>query len=214
MPHLRTVRQLFKRRSFTRGQMAEMRDIAIDENARMKGARAWKYLDTISYLALVVMIALAVRAFVVEPVRVDGTSMDPTLEHREMMFVEKLSLWKGMPARGDIVICFYPGYKDSCVKRAIALPGETISVIDGNVWIDGKKLDESAYWNDYIEGDFEGVTVGKNELFVMGDNRNASKDSRNPSVGSIPMGHVIGHARAVFWPLTHFRTLGRVEYPS
>ena len=189
-----------------------MRDIAAEQNEKLKGARAWRILDSVVYFAFVLMIALAVRSFVVEPIRVEGTSMIPTLEDKEHMFVDKLAFWTRMPERGEIIICYYPGYKESCVKRVMALPGETISIIKGEIWINGEKLDESEYWNDEIWNDYEGITVGPNEIFVMGDNRNGSKDSRNASVGCIPMGRVVGRVRAVIWPVSRFRLIKKAEY--
>ena len=123
------------------------------------------------------------------------------------MFVEKVSHWFGCPERGDIIICYYPGYTETCVKRVIATAGETIAVRDGKVYIDGAALDESAYWNGEMLGDFGPITVPEGEVFVMGDNRNASKDSRNPSVGTIPFLEIVGRVRAVILPLGSARTV-------
>ena len=110
------------------------------------------------------------------------------------------------------MICFYPGYTESCVKRVIGLPGETVSVVDGAIYINGKQLDESAYWSGEIIGDMEPVTVGQREVFVVGDNRNGSKDSRNPSVGCIPYAKVVGRVVAVVYPFDEFETFSRVTY--
>ena len=112
------------------------------------------------YIVVVVLIALTIRAFIAEPTRVDGDSMIPTLVHNEDMLVEKMTYWFSDPLRGDIVICFYPGYTESCVKRVIGLPGETVAVKDGVITINGKPIDESAYWKGEIIGDMDPVTVG------------------------------------------------------
>lgn len=201
-----------RRKAFTHGQMAELRDIAYNNNVKMKGARLWRFLDSFSFFVLTIMIALAIRTFVLQPIRVDGKSMYPNLDHGEIMFVEKLSYWNEEPQRGDVIICYYPGYTKSCVKRIIALPGETVSIINGETWINGAKLDESAYWNDVMIEDYPGTTVGPNEVFVMGDNRNTSKDSRNNTVGCISKGRIVGRSRAVIWPLSSFKILKRVQY--
>ena len=187
--------------------------MAEEEIYAQKGTKAWRAIDTCVYLLLVIMIALAIRCYFIEPIRVDGSSMVPTLLHNEYMFVEKVSYWFEMPKRGDIIICYYPGYKQSCVKRVIGLPGESISVSGGRVLINGNPLDESEYWNDEIYDDFAGTTVGNREIFVMGDNRNGSKDSRNASVGSIPMTKVVGKVRAVVFPINRFRIVKGAQYP-
>ena len=159
------------------------------------------------YLVAVIVCALALRLFIFEPVRVDGDSMVPTLHNDERMFVEKVSLWVSCPERGEIITCFYPGYKVSCVKRVIATPGETVEIIGGEVYIDGARIDESRYWNGEIYADMAPVTVPEGHVFVMGDNRNDSKDSRNPSVGSIPYERIVGRCRAVIWPIGNQRDI-------
>ena len=178
----------------------------------MRGGRLWRNLDFLLYIAMVTMLAFSVRLFLSEPIRVDGDSMIPTLLHNEYMFVEKVTYWFAAPERGDIVICYYPGYTDSCVKRVIALPGERVRVEGGRVYIDGEPLDESGYWDDEILGDFDEVTVGENEVFVMGDNRNGSKDSRTASVGNISYMRIVGKVHAVIWPLSEYRTFKQVRY--
>ena len=178
----------------------------------MRGSRSFRNVEFLLYIALVVLIALSIRTFIAEPIRVDGDSMIPTLVDNEDMLVEKMTYWFNDPLRGDIIICFYPGYTESCVKRVIGLPGETVEVRDGVFYINGNALGESAYWNDSIIGDMSPVTVGAREVFVAGDNRNGSKDSRNPSVGCIPYAKVVGRVVAVVFPFNEFRTVSRVTY--
>lgn len=178
----------------------------------MRGSRSFRNVEFLLYIIVVVLVALTIRSFIAEPIRVDGDSMVPTLVHNEDMFVEKMSYWFSDPLRGDIVICFYPGYTESCVKRVVGLPGDTISVQGGVFYINGKQLDESAYWTGEIIGDMDPVTVGRREVFVVGDNRNGSKDSRNPSVGCIPYAKLVGRVVAVVYPFDEFETFSRVTY--
>ena len=201
-----------KRRTFTQSQIRFLRDHAEDQYENMRGSRSFRNVEFLLYIVAVVLVALTIRSFIAEPIRVDGDSMVPTLVHNEDMFVEKMSYWFSDPLRGDIVICFYPGYTESCVKRVIGLAGETVSVVDGAVYINGKQLDESAYWNGEIIGDMEPVIVGQREVFVVGDNRNGSKDSRNPSVGCIPYAKLVGRVVAVVYPFDEFETFSRVAY--
>ena len=178
----------------------------------MKGTRFWRNLDFLLYLFLVVVLAFGVRNYLVEPVRVDGVSMAPTLVDGEHMLVEKASYWFRTPARGEIIICYYPGYTESCVKRVVGLPGETVQIEGGVVYINGAPLDERDYWNDTIAGDYPAYTVPEGMVFVIGDNRNNSKDSRNASVGAIPPEKVVGRVLGVLWPLDRARLLSEVKY--
>ena len=201
-----------KRRTFTQSQIRFLREHAEDQYENMRGSRSFRNVEFLLYIIVVVLVALTIRSFIAEPIRVDGDSMVPTLLHNEDMFVEKMSYWFSDPLRGDIVICYYPGYTESCVKRVIGLPGETVSIQDGVFYINGDPIDESAYWTGEIIGDMEPVTVGNRELFVVGDNRNGSKDSRNPSVGCIPYAKLVGRVVAVVYPFDEFETFDRVIY--
>jgi signal peptidase I len=201
-----------KRRTFTPDQIKYLRDRAEEQYENMRGSRAYRNAEFFIYILIVVLTALSIRSFLAEPIRVDGDSMIPTLINNEDMLVEKVSYWFEDPTRGDMVICFYPGYTESCVKRVIGLPGETVSITDGMIYIDGTALDESDYWTGEIIGNMDPVTVGAREVFVVGDNRNGSKDSRNPYVGCIPYSKVVGRVIAVVWPFSTFRTFERVNY--
>jgi len=192
--------------------MKFLRDRAEEQYENMRGSRAYRNVEFFIYILIVVLTALSVRSFLAEPIRVDGDSMIPTLINNEDMLVEKVSYWFHDPARGDMVICFYPGYTESCVKRVIGLPGETVSITEGKIYINGTALDESDYWTGEIIGDMDPVTVGARQVFVVGDNRNGSKDSRNPSVGCIPYAKVVGRVIAVVWPFSTFRAVEQVSY--
>lgn len=160
------------------------------------------------FLIVVLAIAIALRILVFEPVRVEGDSMFPTLLNGERMFVEKVSYIVDEPQRGEIIICYYPGASVTCVKRVVGLPGETVQAINGAIFINGEQLDESEYWKGEILGTMMfPVTVGEDEVFVVGDNRNASSDSRQNDIGPIPYSRVVGRARTIIWPLSAYRPL-------
>lgn len=161
--------------------------------------------DFMIYLITVVLIAMFIRTFVFEPVQVIGSSMYPTLIHGEGMFTEKLTYVVSEPKHGDIVICRYSNMAVNCVKRIIGMPGDTVAITDGAIYLNGQLIDESAYWNDYIIGDMAEVTVPEKSIFVIGDNRNASDDSRNPYVGFVPYGQIKGKVQAVMLPLSRAR---------
>ena len=160
--------------------------------------------DFIIYLLTLMAVAIFIRTFIFEPVQCIGISMYPTLVGGEGMFTEKLTYTVSAPQRDDIIICRYPYHTEKCVKRVIAVPGDRISISDGAIYLNGEKLDESAYWDGYIEdSEMPEVTVPERSLFVVGDNRNHSGDSRH--VGFIPYWQVKGKVRAVMTPFSQAR---------
>ncbi|MFR3999961.1 MAG: signal peptidase I [Christensenellales bacterium] len=160
--------------------------------------------DFIIYLLTLMAVAIFIRTFIFEPVQCIGISMYPTLVGGEGMFTEKLTYAVCEPQHGDIIICRYPYHTEKCVKRVIAVPGDRISISDGAIYLNGEKLDESAYWDGYIEdSEMPEVTVPERSLFVVGDNRNNSGDSRH--VGFIPYCQVKGKVRAVITPFSQAR---------
>ena len=93
------------------------------------------------------------------------------------------------------------------------MPGETVEVRGGKIFINGSELNESAYWDGQIVGDMDPVVIGARQVFVVGDNRNGSKDSRNASVGAIPYAKVVGRVVAVVYPFDEMQSISRVTYP-
>ena len=174
-------------------------------------------LNFVLCLLLVIIGALAIRQFVFEPTVVEGESMQNTLINGERVIVEKVSYWFNEPKRGDIVIVHFPNRGNVCfVKRIIACAGETIEVHGKDVFINGEKLDEADYaWFNpagvplplKTEGSVNGkYTVPEGCVFVMGDNRCNSHDSRFADVGPIPVEHVLGKAQIVIWPFSKIRS--------
>ncbi len=176
---------------------------------RDKGYRRASNRAFVLSLALVAIIAAALRLFLAEPTLVDGGSMTPTLRNGERILVEKITYLFSSPQRGDIVICHYPDYFQYCVKRVIGLAGETVSIQDGYVHINGRPLDEGEYLHQATYGDMPPVTVPDGHVFVMGDNRakNGSLDSRHRKVGTIPLERVSGRVESVIWPFSQARSV-------
>ena len=153
-------------------------------------------------------LAFVVRTFIFEPVRVDGQSMLNTLENNEFMIATKFDYLLGDPERFDIVICDYPNTDDGMyrVKRVIGLPGETIELRLGELYVNGEHVEQD-FDMTQNETNFGPFTVPEDSYFVMGDNRNNSKDSRNPLVGALDRSMIKGHVRAVVFPLSRMRLL-------
>ena len=166
-------------------------------------------------LVCMVMLALLIRQYAVEIVRVKGASMRSALQNKEIMLMDKAAYRFGHPQRHDVVICHYPGrYMDKWklirqyfVKRVIGLPGETISIEEGVVHVDGVPLDEPYLQEMYTRRkiNMEPVLLAEDEYFVMGDNRDNSNDSRR--IGPLKRKALLGKVRAVLWPLTSLRKI-------
>jgi signal peptidase I len=148
-----------------------------------------------------VAIALILRFFVFEFIRVDGESMQPTLYTDQYVFMEKVTYWFSEPECGDIIICSYPAHTDTYVKRVIGMAGDRIRVTGGVLYIND--VANYDYFKGVMNNDMDEVTVPADHVFVMGDNRNASMDSTNPSIGPLPDSMVQGKALFVIWPLNN-----------
>ena len=170
--------------------------------------------ETISWiltLGSAVIIALCIRGFIFEPVRVDGNSMLDTLHDREIMFVTKFDYILGEPESGDIIICKYPESTKNYVKRLIGLPGDTIQIVGSTVYRNGEALEEAYLTDERNDSPFyanmEERILGEDEFFVMGDNRDNSRDSRSSSVDTLTRNQVRGHVRFVFYPFSSVRSI-------
>jgi signal peptidase I len=159
--------------------------------------------------------AFVLRIFVVQQFAVDGDSMLGTLHSGDRVIVNKLSYDAHDPRHGDIVVL--KDVKQSVevrdlIKRVIALPGETIEYRDCQLFLDGERitepyLDPVLVGADHCGGSQAPVTVEPGHVFVMGDNRAASLDSRTQAIGQIPYDHLIGRAFVVVWPTSDWRWL-------
>lgn len=168
-------------------------------------------LDTSIYLLVVLLLTYLVIAFVGQRTVVSGASMEYTLSDGDNLIVDKISYRFSEPKRFDIIV-FPFQYADETyyIKRVIGLPGETVRIDDeGNIYINGEILDEN-YGREVIEWPgraYEEITLAPDEYFVLGDNRNNSSDSRDPSVGNIRKNDIIGRAWVRIWPLSEFGIL-------
>ena len=175
-------------------------------------------------LLAAVIIAGAIRALLIEPVRVQGGSMNNTLLDGEVMLVTKPEVLLGNLERGDVVICRFPGRNSTktvhlgapldlsltshtlFVKRLVALPGDSVEVKAGVLYVNDQAVDEP-----YIEyparTDYPRTVMGEDQYMVMGDNRAGSHDSRSYDVGPISKDMIVGHPKVVILPLNRIRTI-------
>jgi signal peptidase I len=173
---------------------------------------AWEWLKAI---VIAVLLAGGIRYFVFAPIIVDGYSMMPTLHDHDRMIVNKLSYKIGQPKRFDIIV-FHAEENKDYIKRVIGLPGDRIEYKNDTLYVNGKAYKEP-YLDEYKKQVIDGPltepftleeitgkeTVPEGHLFVMGDNRRYSKDSRH--IGFIPMNKVVGKTSIVYWPLSDIR---------
>lgn len=190
----------------------ELDIIDLDKEKAEEKEFSWKreILSTAVYLLAVVAVTFLFVQFVGQRTHVNGDSMNVTLEDGDNLIVDKLSYRFKDPERFDIIVFPYQ-YQEKTyyIKRIIGMPGESVQIIDGMVYIDGEMLDES-YGKEVME--YAGVAsetieLGEDEYFVLGDNRNNSSDSRDPSVGNIHEDQIIGKAFLRIWPLNKFGIL-------
>lgn len=155
----------------------------------------------LTYLLIIIVAACAgllLRGNVLQITEVAGNSMNPTLKSGDYVLITNFSYKNSAPARLDVVQAEIPGRPGAYLKRVIGLPGETLQITDGTVYIDGQPLREyyAAPSDDEIT-----VTLGPDEFFLMGDNRPESYDSREEDFGAVSASSFLGKVRAVLWPI-------------
>ena len=170
------------------------------ESSEKKRGTGRELLEWGVSILLAIVLAVGVHTWVGQLVLVDGPSMEPTLFTGERVLVGKLEYWFQKPKRGDIVLVRYPGSRFDFIKRVVAVGGETVAVANGLTLINGKPLDEP-YVQHPLFADLAPVTVPEGNVFVMGDNRANSTDSREQAIGPIPLENVVGRAYWLVWPL-------------
>ena len=166
---------------------------------------AGEILSFLLYVVVVVGITFLIIHYVGQRTYVSGSSMENTLSDGDNLIVDKITYRFSDPKRYDIIVFPYQ-YEENTyfIKRIIGLPGETVQIVDGIIYIDGEALQES-YGREVMKNSglaADPVTLGEDEYFVLGDNRNDSTDSRDPSVGKIPRDRIIGRAWVRIWPLS------------
>lgn len=168
-------------------------------------------LSTSIYLLIVLLVTYLMIHYVGQRTQVQGESMEPTLLNGDNLIVDKITYRFNEPKRFDIIVFPFKYKEDTYyIKRIIGLPGETIQITtDGIIYIDGEELKEG-YGKEVIldpGNAYNPITLGDDEYFVLGDNRNNSSDSRSISVGMIHKDSIVGRAWLRIWPFSKFGIL-------
>ena len=165
-----------------------------------KNKIAKEILEWALTIIIPVVAALLIHQYLFTFARVDGISMLDTLHENNIMGVSRLHYRLNEPQRGEIITCNYPEDGNKLfVKRIIGLPGETVELFMGQLFIDGEMMDED-YLTYFDYRAFGPVTLGEDEFLVMGDNRPRSRDSRSADVGPLKRSEIKGKVRMVLWP--------------
>ena len=170
-----------------------------DRERELREAFGW-----IIYILIVICATYLIITYVGQRTKVSGDSMQATLQDGDNLIVDKISYRFREPKRFEIIVFPYRHAENTYyIKRIIGLPGETVQIIDGYVYIDGEQLDEH-YGLEVMNNAGNAanpITLGEDEYFVLGDNRNRSADSRESSVGVLHRDELIGRAWVRIWPL-------------
>ncbi len=176
--------------SFTDDDHAATRT-ELKAEAKRNEKRGW-----VISMAIAVTIAVLLRLFVFEFVCISQSSMEPTLYSNNYVFMERVTYWFNQPRFGDVVICQFPDSSAAYVKRVIGVAGDTIEIKDGVLYINGAA--DRTYFSNDTQKTFPKTVVPEGCVFVMGDNRNVSVDSRE--VGPLKLSMILGKAIFVIWP--------------
>lgn len=173
--------------------------------------------DLIQTLVIAGAIFVVIYAFLFRPYQVNGRSMDPTFQNGEYVLTNLIETRFGSLSRGDIVVFNAPVDEEKdYIKRIIGLPGDRISIKDGNVFVNGQQIQQTFLPNDVrtnsgnFLGEGEETIVPENHYFVMGDNRSFSSDSRE--WGFVSKDELIGKSFVVYFPLDHFRIVKHADF--
>ena len=183
----------------------------MEENKpQISGVRHW--LNFTWEILKIVIISLAIiipiRYFLIQPFFVNGASMEPNFLDGDYLIIDEISYRFNVPQRGDVIIFRYPlDPTQFFIKRVVGLSGEKVKVIDDNIFIDGKPLDETKYLPDIETAGNVEITLGDGEYFVLGDNRQASSDSRK--WGELNEKFIIGRAWLRAWPINRLGVILR-----
>jgi signal peptidase I len=158
-------------------------------------------------LAVALGLAIVIMIFLYQPVKVEGTSMNPLLSDQERIFINKF-IYRFEPIeRGDVVVFWYPlDRSKSFIKRVVGLPGEVVEIRAGHVYINGQELADQYVPSSYLDGsNYPPRRIPPDSYFVMGDHRDSSNDSR--VFGPVTRQFIYGKAVFAYWPVDHFGSL-------
>ena len=170
-----------------------------------------RLIDFVHTVVSAILLSVCIMALALKTFTVDGPSMMPTIRSGERLLVDRLTYCLRSPRRGEVVVFRVSGeQRRFYIKRVIGVPGDTIVISDGRVYINGIALDEP-YLESSVVGSYGPYVVPKDHVFVLGDNRNNSEDSRTPRVGFVAYHMIFGRALWRYWPLARVGSLEELK---
>ena len=200
-------RQKKRRKELQKEMRPQVEEVSEKEPNILKEILGW-----VLYVLIIIAATYFIITYVGQRTKVSGHSMEPTLQDGDNLIVDKVTYRFRDPERYEIIVFPYKYAENTFyIKRIIGMPGETVQVIDGYVYINGDKLEESFDLIDESKKEItaEPITLGEDEYFVMGDNRNHSSDSRDSSVGVLKKSDFVGRAWIRIWP---FNSIGVISH--
>lgn len=183
---------------------------------RAKQVFSGYFFDAIQVVVIAIALFFIIYLFIASPQVVVGDSMNPNYVNGEFLLTDKLSYRFTTPQRGDVIVLQYDPTHEF-IKRILGVPGDTIKISDGHLYLNDKLVNESAYLNSNVQtgpgtffetGDVK--TVPKGDYFVLGDNREISEDSRY--FGWIPDSSIVGRVLIIYYPLNKIEMIPKVKY--
>ncbi|WP_078681609.1 MULTISPECIES: signal peptidase I [Clostridium] len=166
-------------------------------------------IELIKSIIIAIIAAILIITFVFETVSVDGQSMFPTLNHKDRLIVQKVSYYFSKPKKGDIIVFKYPSdTREKFIKRIVAVAGDKVKIENNKLYVNEVEVYEPYLNEKFINGSYNEVVVPENTFFVLGDNRNYSRDSRYPDVGFVNNKLIVGKASFRIYP---FNRIGRIR---
>jgi len=204
-------------------QLVEVQDLTQKRQSTQTKSVLREVLETLLLTAAIFLIVNSVTG----RFKIYGASMDNTFQNGQYIIVNRLAYKIGPAQRGDVVVFVPPGHPESSfwerllgipgetdfIKRIIGVPGDKIHIEGSQVYINGQALDEPYIREQMNPSGPQDWTLGPSEYFALGDNRNFSKDSRDPSVGPVEGSRIVGKVLAVYWPFSDAKIVEHYRYP-
>jgi signal peptidase I len=204
-------------------QLVEVQDLTQKRQSTQTKSVLREVLETLLLTAAIFLIVNSVTG----RFKIYGASMDNTFQNGQYIIVNRLAYKIGDAQRGDVVVFVPPGHPESSfwerllgipgetdfIKRIIGVPGDKIHIEGSQVYINGQVLDEPYIREQMNPSGPQDWTLGPSEYFALGDNRNFSKDSRDPSVGPVEGSRIVGKVLAVYWPFSDAKIVEHYRYP-
>jgi signal peptidase I len=176
----------------------------LERRKQKRDKRSSSAFDWVKAIVIALIVAVIIRGFFLEPTYVQGPSMLNTMKTGDKIIINKLIYWFKSPARGEVIV-FHSKEDRDLIKRVIALPGDTIQVKNNHVYINGKILSEPYLTFSTQTSTIPPTKIAADHLFVMGDNRENSTDSRE--LGPISVDQILGRAEFIYWPVSEWKFL-------